>query len=94
MADVLDTNIDALFEVAVADGLVNGDTYGRFGDIVDDAGFAVVEFVGHALLYGTVDYDVHNIADAVLPEIHGHRDCAMLLETAAKGIASAGAKTV
>lgn len=47
---MLNADIDSLLDVPVADPLVDYDTYCRLGDIVDDAGFAVVNFVGHAVV--------------------------------------------
>lgn len=45
---MLDADIDSLLDVPVADSLVDYDAHCGFGDIVDDAGFAVVNFVRHA----------------------------------------------
>ena len=61
---MLNADIDSLFDVSVTDSFVDYDANGGFGHIVDDAGFTVVDFVGHAFLDGTVRFDVDDITDS------------------------------
>ena len=48
--DMLDANVDPLLDVPIADSFVDYHPDCGFGDIVDDAGFAVVNFVRHTVL--------------------------------------------
>lgn len=46
---MLDANVDSLLNVSVADSLVDDDAESGLCHVVDNAGFAVVDFVGHAV---------------------------------------------
>ncbi len=58
---MLNAHVDTLFDIAVTDALVDDDTDGGFGHVVDDTSFAVVDFVRHAVnmldsgVFGEVD---------------------------------------
>ncbi len=42
---MLKSDVEALLDVSVLDLLVDNDTYCALGNVVDDAGLAVVDFV-------------------------------------------------
>lgn len=45
---MFDADIDALFDVPIPNSFVDYDSDSRFCNVVDDTGFAVIDFVGHA----------------------------------------------
>ena len=61
---MLDADVDPLFEIAVANLLVDDDADGGLGHVVDNARLAVVDFVGHAFLHRAVGFDVDDVADS------------------------------
>lgn len=91
--DVLDAQVDALFNVSRAHHLVDNDADGRLGDVVDDAGLAVVVLVRHALVHGTVCFDVDNVARLVGHEVCAELDLAVGAKVLGEQVARASAQT-
>jgi hypothetical protein len=78
--NVLNADVEALLDNAVADLLVDNDTNGTRSDVPDNAGTAVVELVGHALVDGTVTLDIDVVSDAEGRQIGAHVRKAMAPE--------------
>ena len=62
---MFDPDVDALGDDSLSDLLVDNDTDGSGVDVEDTSGSAVIVFVGHALVDGSVNNDVNDISDLV-----------------------------
>lgn len=63
--DVLNSEVDSLGQDVSSDSLVDNDTDGVLGDVVDSTGFTVVDLMWHTLLDGTVTFDIDDVASFV-----------------------------
>ena len=79
--DVLDSDMDALGDDPLPHLLVDDHSDGAGVDVEDAAGPAVVVFVGHALVDGAVDDDVHDVPDLVGGQGFGDVDGSVLFES-------------
>lgn len=93
VADVLDTQVHTLLDLAVAHGLVDQHTHGTREDTVDNAGAALVVLVGHALLLSRVGDNVHNVARLEAPQVAADVRLAMLAKLLRKHVPSTRAVT-
>jgi len=82
--DVLDADVDALADEAVADLLEHLDAHGAARDVPDLPGFAVLELVWHAIVDRAVRVDVDIVAQAVGVQIGRQPRHPMLAEPARK----------
>ena len=62
---MLDSDMDSLGDDSVSDLLVDNDSDGSGVDVEDSTGAAVVVFIGHTLVDGSIDHDVDDISDLV-----------------------------
>ena len=85
---MLNTEVDTLLNVTVANNLLDDDTNGGLGYVVDNTSLTVVKLVGHTLLDRTVGLDVNNVTDLVDFKVGGHGNSTMLLEVTRKGVTS------
>ena len=74
MTDMLDTDVYALFDVAVTDDLVYNNPNRMRSHIVYDARTTVVKLVRHALLLCSIRFDIDNVANTVVDEERGQFD--------------------
>ena len=90
---MLNTDMEALRDDAVADALVADNTNGVLGHVEDLTSLAVVELVGHASLDGTVSNDVNEITLLVGDEVLAQGRNAVFPESLAEEISRASSKT-
>jgi hypothetical protein len=74
-AHMLNSDVNSLGDDPASVLLVDHDSDGVLGHVEDAAGLSMVELVGHALVDGTVGYDVNEVSLLVslhdLGEVHG-----------------------
>ena len=75
---MLDTEIYTLFNVSVADNLVDDDSDSVRSYVINNPSATMVEFVWHALLLRSICLDVDDVADAVGDEVGGELDETLL----------------
>lgn len=78
---MLNSDVDALGDDAVANLFVDDDSDGSGVDVEDASGTSVIVLVGHALVDGSVDSNVNDVSDLVAGEGLGDVDSSMLLES-------------
>lgn len=65
VADMLNTQINALLDIAVPNNLVDNNADASLCHIKHDTGPSVIVLVRHTFLYCAIALDVHNISDLV-----------------------------
>lgn len=63
--DVLDTDVNPLLDITVANNLVHDHTNCMGSDVVNNASAAMVVLVGHALLLCSIGLNIDNVANTV-----------------------------
>lgn len=86
--DVLNSQVDLLLDISVANNLVDKNTDGGLGDVVNDTSLTVVVLVGHTLLDRTVSLDVNDVTNLVDSQVSGQRNCSVLLEVTLEHVTS------
>ena len=74
------SDVESLGDDSVSDLLVDDDTQSSGVDVEDSSCSSVIVFVGHALVDGTIDYDIDNISNFVGGECLGNMDGSVVFE--------------
>ena len=78
---MLYSDVESLGDDSVSDLLVDDDAQCSGVDVEDCSGSAVVIFVWHALVNGTIANDINNITDLVSGEVFSHSDGSVASES-------------
>ena len=78
--DVLNSQVQSLLNVSVTDHLVNDNTDGGLGNVVDNTSLTVVKLVWHTLLDRTIGLDIDNVTNFVDLQVGGQWDGTILPE--------------
>lgn len=91
--DVLDSQVDSLFNLAVSHSLV--DQYLNSSRLYtkDDTSSTMVVFVWHTLLLGGIGFDVDNVTNFVSSQVGAQVDWSILSEVLLEEISSTGSVT-
>jgi hypothetical protein len=87
LSDVLNTNMDTLFENSSIDKLVDTNTDGTLGDVENNSGSSVVSLVGHTLMNSRIGEDINVVTDLDGHQVLGQVDGSMLPEFLGKHVA-------
>jgi len=87
VTNMLDSDMNALFDDAAVDLLVHSDTDGGLGDIEDDTGASVVSLVGHTLVDGGIGEDIDVVTDLDVHKVLRQVDGTILPELLGKHVA-------
>lgn len=78
---MLNSDVDAFGNDSIANLLVDDDSDGARVDVENASSAAMIVFIGHAFVDGSIDCDVHNISDFIGGESLGNVDGTVLLES-------------
>lgn len=87
-AKVLDSDVDSLVNNSISDLFVDDDTDGAGVDVENSAGSAVIVFVGHAFVNGTIANDVDEVSLLVDGHVSGEFGGSVLSEGSLEQVSS------
>lgn len=91
---MLDSNVESFRNDSVSDLLVDNNSNSSGIDVEDGASAAVVVFVGHTLMDGTIDDNVHMVSDFVGGEGSSNVDGTGLLKSFSEFLSCLSSLTV
>lgn len=86
-SDVLNADMDTLFDNSSIDQLVHTNTNGTLGNIENNSGSAVVSLVGHTLVDGRIGKDVHIVTNLHFSQVLRKVDRSVTTELLGKHVA-------